>query len=141
MNYPELINRGYRYIISAGDNWDRRHWKLISLWGKTPNPIRKNRVVALIDELETRIKVIGRYLHEFKEWQTRARIDAEQHMLKLECPTIDCRYKPTTVGEGIPFKNYEPGKIKCKTCGVALVMKGENELEIFLSSLGIHIEN
>lgn len=137
INPEKFFSKGSKYVETTGNIWDQRKWKLINKWSITENPDKKKRIDFFIKILESRLRVIWKSEYRKKEEKIKAHIEAGEMLVKLECPSFDCRYGPDAYGTAIRYQDYEPGKLKCDKCGLPLREQNQREVDNMLLEIGV----
>lgn len=129
MNYKIIINRGSTYANEAGWNWTKRRDKLITAWTKATSQERMRKINIIINQLDARINGLAIIINSILLDQKKKNLESEDQYIMLECPGIDCKYNPLSVGIGIKLKNYIPDVLKCENCGRSMKTKEDIKIE------------
>jgi len=139
MNYNKIILRGSKYTNAALWNWSGRKDKLISLWCNTEDQYVKQKADNIISEIDKRVRGLVDLEIKIKEQIKQNEREAMEMYIKLECPSMACRYALGAVGMAVRTRDYIPGKLKCKICGSALEDRSSRGVAGILFDLKIKI--
>lgn len=137
MDYEKLLLRGRSYVQKSGSIWYGRHNDLVHIWGNMHDGKIRNRIGALIRELETRVNMAGRIIYKLEEIKKQKDIEIGNMLIYLECNKYACKNNPKTTGVVVKYSEYQDGKYLCDTCGGVISIKGELDIKITLKELGI----
>lgn len=130
MNYAKLSERGFKYLMAAGDNWNRRQRKIMHSCD-----YRNRKAFKIFNELENRKLAVAKILHVHKERMRQQQIEADHQQVLLMCPNFIMHYSEVATAIAVYIKDYEPNKFFCDICGSELTLDGKKH---WFQELGLH---
>ena len=121
MMYEALQKRGYKYLVDAVNNWDKRRGVLIGYWGRNNNSFK--RIQRITDELDVRLRGVLRLIYSCKEQKQGIEEEAKEQFILLECKSYSCRMNPVVTRLAVTREQYRQNIYSCDICGHQLVLK------------------